>query len=81
MLGMISCKEATYLLVQKEEVKLTLSQRFKLKLHMVLCKVCALFERQSVFIGKHARKMEQEHTHEAHLDGAVKQRITDSLKG
>ncbi len=48
---MISCKEATNYISQKEEGKLSFSQRLHLWQHLLICSFCRLFYKQNkVFI-------------------------------
>lgn len=44
---MISCKRATELVEIQFEKKLSFKQRFQLKLHLILCKVCDIYANQS----------------------------------
>ena len=46
----ISCKQATEYIIKKEEGKLTWSQRWTLWNHLVICRMCKLFNRQNKFI-------------------------------
>jgi flagellar biosynthesis/type III secretory pathway chaperone len=47
---MISCKEATKFISQKEEGKLSLQQRWQLWQHLAVCAVCRLFNIQNKVI-------------------------------
>jgi hypothetical protein len=49
---MITCKEATMLSVQKAEVSLSFSDRFKLFVHLLICQYCRLFDKQSKMIDR-----------------------------
>jgi hypothetical protein len=49
---MISCKEATMIVVKKAEIKVTFSERLKLFLHLIICQYCRLFEKQNKIIDK-----------------------------
>lgn len=62
---MISCKEATLLSLKKEEGKLSIIERLKLRMHLNMCKVCEFFSLQTKFITKHAIEG-ADHTH-SHL--------------
>ena len=57
---MLNCHDATFLLSQSRERKLTFSERMKLRLHVGMCSGCANFERQlpvlSDAVGAYARK-------------------------
>jgi hypothetical protein len=49
---MISCKEATMLSVQKAEINISLSNRARLFVHLLICQYCRLFDKQSKMIDK-----------------------------
>lgn len=46
MLFMPTCKEAAALLIAGEDRMITLSERTKVRLHLIACKACPNFERQ-----------------------------------
>lgn len=44
----LCCKQATYLLLKKEETKaLSFKEEYALKFHMSICKFCRAFKKQS----------------------------------
>jgi hypothetical protein len=43
---MRTCKEASALLIAREDQKLPLRERLALRLHLALCSACPRFERQ-----------------------------------
>jgi hypothetical protein len=47
---MISCKDATELVIRKSHMELTRRDRFRLWFHLVMCKFCSLFEKQNKMI-------------------------------
>lgn len=47
---LVSCKEASRLLSQREERTLALADRIKLRLHLSVCVACTRFARQLVVI-------------------------------
>lgn len=49
---MITCKEATMLSVQKAEIKLSVRDRFRLFIHLVICQYCRLFDKHNKIINK-----------------------------
>ena len=61
----ISCKEATKFISQKEEGKLSLRQRWQLWLHLGVCAVCRIFEKQNKVIISNTP-----HLHE-HIDASL----------
>jgi len=46
MLSMPTCKEAATLLIANEDRLISLSDKARIRLHMVACKTCPNFERQ-----------------------------------
>ena len=49
---MLSCKKATELVERKHENKLTLKEGFQLSLHLLMCKTCSVYEKQSKLLNK-----------------------------
>jgi hypothetical protein len=43
----LCCKQATYLLLKKEEKTLSFKEEYALKFHMRICKLCRAFKIQS----------------------------------
>lgn len=52
---MMDCHDATFLMSQSRDRKLTFSERMKLRLHIGICPGCARFERQLPSLGAAAR--------------------------
>lgn len=46
----LSCKQATQLLSQREERKLTLAERLALRLHLAICRGCRAVSEQIPFL-------------------------------
>lgn len=53
----MNCHDATFLVSQARERKLTFSERMKLRLHLGMCRDCVRFERQLPLLGKAARRL------------------------
>lgn len=49
---MISCKEAAILGYKKEEKPLGWKEAWQLRMHLMMCKFCTAFQKQSNWIGK-----------------------------
>lgn len=49
---MITCKEATMLSVQKAEINISLSDKMRLFIHLLVCQYCRLFSKQNKMIDK-----------------------------
>lgn len=47
---MITCKEATLYISKKEEHKLSIAERVKLFMHLLICEFCKLFYKQSRYL-------------------------------
>ena len=47
---MISCKKATELIEQRENSKIGIVQIIKLKIHLMMCSACKVYEKQSALI-------------------------------
>ena len=52
---MLNCHDATFLISQGRERKLTFSERMKLRLHVGMCSGCTNFERQLPWLGDAVR--------------------------
>ena len=49
----LCCKQATYLLLKKEELKkLSFKEEMAMKFHMAICKFCRAFKKQSAIINQ-----------------------------
>lgn len=46
----ISCKEASFIISKKQETKISFTENLKLRLHILYCKTCTLFLKQTNFI-------------------------------
>ncbi len=52
----LSCREATRLLSQREDRKLTLGERAALRLHLAICRGCRAVSEQIPFLRRALRK-------------------------
>lgn len=52
---MLSCKEATRLMSEEQDRKLSSGERVQLEIHLVLCKGCQNFREQVAFLRKACR--------------------------
>ena len=52
---MLSCKKATFLILKKEERKLSFGEQMQLSMHLSMCEFCKAFEKQSAFISTQAK--------------------------
>lgn len=67
---MISCKDATELAVRKSHEKLSRWDKIRLKFHLIMCKLCSLFEKQNNAIDVIASE----------LDEQVEEKMPDHIK-
>jgi hypothetical protein len=47
----LNCHEATFLMSQRQERKLSLTERMKVRLHVTMCRGCSNFGRQLPSLG------------------------------
>lgn len=52
---MLSCERATFLISQAQDRSLSRGERYKLALHVSLCKACRAFKTQVPFLSRAAR--------------------------
>lgn len=80
---MLSCKKASGLIVKRESFNLTLTEKIRLHLHLLMCDACAAFSGQSKMIHQ---VMEQENDHAGDIPEAneppenLKEKILSTLK-
>lgn len=80
---MLTCKEASALVSQSYDRRLSWGERLGLRLHLAICAACTQFARQMRFLRAAARAFGTTGTELAtaeRLPPAAKQRIADSLK-
>jgi hypothetical protein len=65
---MISCKEATLMVEKGHEQPLSLGATLKLKFHLTVCKVCAIYAKQSLLIHKSLEKLAKPSTDKKDLE-------------
>ena len=54
---MISCEDATQLVVMSSGEKLKFYDKMRLKAHLMMCKFCSRFEEQNRVIDQHIKKL------------------------
>lgn len=47
---MLTCKEVTHLLSEGQDRKLTVAERVRLEMHLLMCSGCSNFRRQMEFL-------------------------------
>lgn len=56
---MISCEDATSLVIRKNQEKLSSWNRFRLMFHLAMCKFCSIFEKQNALIDQLAKNLDE----------------------
>jgi len=56
MLGMISCKEAARLASETRDHELPFRTRIALRLHLGICRMCKIYNRQITMLGEISRR-------------------------
>ncbi len=56
-LRLLTCKEATALVSQRHDRKLTSWERFTLKFHLALCEACRRFVKQADFMRRALKRL------------------------
>ena len=52
---MLSCKEISHLVSESLDRKLTLKQRIRVRFHLLMCRFCSRFRKQTLFLRDAAR--------------------------
>jgi hypothetical protein len=75
---MLSCKDATYLVVKKEHEKLSMWDKMRIFMHLSMCKYCSLFEKQNKFIDDQVAKLDE--VTPSKLDRDTKTKILEDIQ-
>ena len=80
---MLNCKQISQLISQSLDRKLTLRERFALKLHLFICKKCKQFSNhlQTLCVAIETMTSSIESNNNIEMPSASKQRISIYLKG
>ncbi|AEL25415.1 hypothetical protein Cycma_1661 [Cyclobacterium marinum DSM 745] len=76
---LLSCKEATYLVEKQMESPLTIMEKFRLNIHLRLCKVCNAYQHQSETINIALKKWTEESVMSKELPSEVKSEILKEI--
>lgn len=76
---LLSCKEATYLVEKEMESSLTFMEKFRLSIHLKLCKVCSVYQHQSKTINKAVEKWTKNSVLTRKLSPKVKSKIIKEI--
>lgn len=80
---MINCNKATKLVSESQERPLTFGERFSLKFHLLMCSICAQFQKTVDLLGLQASEYgteELDADDSACLSDDAKQRIQRALE-
>lgn len=79
---MLSCKQTSQLLSQSLDRKLSLRERIGVRLHLLICDVCARFVMQLEMMRHYLRHMrdEAEQDESVQISAEAKARIAESLE-
>jgi hypothetical protein len=75
----LSCKEAASLVSQSLDKALTLRQRLALGLHLLMCRFCSRYQRQTLFIRSAMRRIDSSAAPDLGLSPDAKERIRRAL--
>ena len=79
---MLNCEQATFLIAKEMSVTLTFTERIKMRFHLMACKYCSLFKKQSRFINLNVEHLHQPTSEvflEDLLDDTTKQAMEQAL--
>ncbi|MFN8282738.1 MAG: hypothetical protein U0U67_05955 [Chitinophagales bacterium] len=78
---LLTCKEATLLTCKKQEQAVTVKEKLQLWLHLLICRVCSLFYKQSTLLHEHLTNMHNNQSEftALHLDEAKKAALQQAL--
>lgn len=73
----MSCQKASYIIEKRNVSKITRLEKFQLKFHLAICKLCKKYENDSRIVGKILRALDKQ-THK--LSPAQKEEIKAKLQ-
>ena len=76
---MLSCKEVSHLVSQSLDRKPPFWQRIQVRLHLLMCRLCSRFRRQTLFLRDAGRRLAVEETDDT-LSPEARERIKQLLK-
>jgi len=82
---MLSCRDVTELISQSMDTSLPIGKRIGVRVHLLMCKFCARYERQLLLIRETLRRLvaeggKDEGTAEETLSVEARERIKKSLR-
>ena len=59
---MLDCKKATFLIAKSQETELKWFEKLQLRMHLMACQYCQLFEQQSRFLNDNFSPIQNDNT-------------------
>jgi hypothetical protein len=75
-----TCKKATQLVEKQKDKKLSILEKVRLKLHLWICKACAIYAKQSQIIEKLLKKRNETQPSEKTLSEEAKIKILEKIR-
>ncbi len=75
---MLSCKDATHLVVKKNHETLNMWDKMKLFMHLSMCRFCSLFEKQNKIIDEKVAELDEKAP--SHLTEESKEKILHHIE-
>jgi hypothetical protein len=76
---MLSCRDVSQLVSESLDRKLSFRQRMQVRLHLLMCRLCSRFRRQTLFLRDAGRRLAVEETDDT-LSPEARERIKQLLK-
>ena len=78
---LLNCKDATFLACKKQETSISFKENIQLSLHLLVCKVCAFFNKQTLLIHYYYKKLNDESSEHQfiHLNEAQKAELQEKI--
>ncbi len=76
---MLTCKEVSQLASKAQDEPLTLKERLQLRIHLLICSLCARYVKQLHFLKKAIQRLD-EHQNNIQLSAQSRHRIKTSLE-
>jgi hypothetical protein len=77
---MLNCRQASELMSQSLDTKLSLRKRWSLKLHLMMCRGCSNFRHQVGFLRHAAKRWGQRRNSGLRLSDDAKSRIANAIQ-
>lgn len=75
-----NCKQATFLIEKRQVTRLSIKENAELFIHLMGCKFCRLYKRQSIEINHMVHKLfQQSSKNENRLDDTYKKQLQDLI--